>query len=192
MEIIVVDDGSSDGLNPERLGVRSFLQHPKNLGKGAALKTGMNHASKEGYTHAITLDADRQHDPVFIPSFQDMIKRFPSALVIGARNLTDRSMPIHRMLSNNVTSLMLSLRTGERIFDAQVGYRAYPLNDSRLWDSVEDGFQFESDVFIKASKLKYGLAWQSISVIYSGERSNMNYVKDTLRFIRTFLRSFIC
>jgi len=172
--------------------VTRFIQHKENMGKGAALKTGLTYAQDHGYTHAITLDADLQHDPAMLPSFFNLIARYPTSMVVGVRKLTDPNMPFHRMISNNITSLMLSLRTGLRIHDAQVGYRSYPLNDSKLWDSIENGFQFESDVFFRASKLKYSLAWQPIPVIYSSEESHMHIVKDTLRFVRTYLRSFVC
>ena len=85
---------------------------------------------------------------------------------------------------------MLSLRTGKRVRDSQVGYRCYPLNDSRLWNSIENGFQFESAVFFNAAKLKIPLVWEPIPVIYGAEDSHMDYVRDTLRFVRTFFRSY--
>jgi len=85
---------------------------------------------------------------------------------------------------------MLSLRTSVRVRDSQVGYRCYPLNDSRLWDTIEDGFMFESSVFFNAAKLHIPLIWQPIPVIYGEEKSNINPMLDTLRFIRTFFRSF--
>lgn len=190
--VIIVNDGSTDGLDQTKLGSAVFLEHSENRGKGAALKTGLNHAREAGYSHAITLDADGQHDPELLPFFNHMLQTHPKYFIVGSRDLTDRSMPFHRKLSNNITSLMLSLRTGKKILDAQVGYRCYPLNDRQLWNSIEDGFQFESDVFIRAARMKYALAWQPISVIYSGQRSNMHLVKDTLRFVRTYLRSFVC
>lgn len=192
LPIILVNDGSTDGLVENDLEHVIYLSHAENRGKGAALKSGLKKARELGYTHAITLDADGQHDPRFIPDFIAAQKADPARLVIGSRDLSARSMPFHRKISNNITSLMLSLRTGTPILDAQVGYRSYPLSDSRLWDSIEDGFQFESDVFFRASKLNYKLAWQPISVIYSGEGSNMHLVKDTLRFVRTYFRSFNC
>jgi hypothetical protein len=118
------------------------------------------------------------------------VQKQPGALVVGMRNLITEGMPFHRKLSNNITSLILSLRTSLRVRDSQVGYRCYPLIDRRLWDSIEDGFQFESAVFFNAAKLKIPLDWQPIPVIYGSEESHMNLLLDTLRFIRTFFRSF--
>ena len=188
--IIVIDDGSTDGTRPEDFMDVAYLKHPENRGKGAALKTGLNLAKEAGFDHAITLDADGQHDPHAITSFLSRVQKQPGALVVGMRNLITEGMPFHRKLSNNITSLILSLRTSLRVRDSQVGYRCYPLIDRRLWDSIEDGFQFESAVFFNAAKLKIPLDWQPIPVIYGSEESHMNLLLDTLRFIRTFFRSF--
>lgn len=188
--IIVIDDGSTDGTGPEDFVDVAYLKHPENKGKGAALKTGLKLAKEAGFDSAITLDADGQHDPSEIHNFISRVEERPGSLVVGMRNLIAESMPVHRMLSNNITSLMLSLRISQRVRDSQVGYRCYPLNDSRLWDSIEDGFMFESAVFFNLAKLNIPLIWQPIPVIYGTEESHINPLMDTLRFIRTFLRSF--
>jgi glycosyltransferase involved in cell wall biosynthesis len=188
--ITIVDDGSTDGILANDFPGVTFLKHEFNRGKGAALKTGLDSAKASGFQQAITLDADGQHDPREIPKFIDQVKKHPGSLVVGMRNLMTESMPFHRKLSNNITSFMLSLRISQRVKDSQVGYRCYPLNDSRLWDSIEDGFMFESAVFFNLSKLNIPLTWQAIPVIYGGEGSHIDPLKDTLRFIRTFFRSF--
>jgi len=188
--ILVIDDGSSDGLKQSSLPGTAFIRHEMNRGKGAALKSGLDFAQQMGYSHAVSLDADGQHAPEFIEAFVKHAVDSPAAFIIGERNFEHYKMPFHRKLSNNITSLILSLRSGFHIRDSQVGYRCYPLIDSRLWDSHEDGFQFESTVFFNAEKLQLRLIWQAIPVIYGEEESHMNLVKDTLRFIRTILRSF--
>jgi glycosyltransferase involved in cell wall biosynthesis len=188
--IIVIDDGSIDGTGSDDFVDVAYLKHPENRGKGAALKTGLNLAKEAGFNNALTLDADGQHDPNEISNILTAAREHPGALVVGTRNLIAKSMPFHRKLSNNITSLILSLRTSHRVRDSQVGYRCYPLSDSRLWDSIEDGFQFESAVFFNAAKLRILLVWQPIPVIYGSEESHMHLLKDTLRFIRTIFRSF--
>ena len=190
--ILIVDDGSTDGLGDELLDGHAYIRHQFNQGKGAALKTGLNHARSSGYTHAVTLDGDGQHDPMLIEEFVSLAWAHPRAFLVGMRDLVNVSMPFHRKLSNNITSLMLSLRTGRNIRDSQVGYRCYPLKDKRLWESIEDGFQFESSVFFNVVKLRLELIWQPIPVIYGDEDSHMDLTRDTIRFIRTFFRSFKC
>lgn len=190
--ILIVDDGSTDGLSEKLLHRNAYLRHETNRGKGAALKTGLDHARILGYSHALTLDGDGQHDPELLEVFAAHARRHPDALLVGKRDLVNHTMPCHRKLSNNITSMILSLRTARRIRDSQVGYRCYPLNDRRVWDSVEDGFQFESAVFFNIAKLHLELIWLPIPVIYGSEVSHMNLTMDTLRFIRTFFRSFNC
>ena len=192
LPLILVDDGSEDGLESVVPAGLHFLKHAQNRGKGAALQTGLTFAARLGYGSAITLDADGQHDPRFIEVFTTAASAMPGKLLVGRRDLAHAAMPIHRKFSNQVTSLILSLRSGKRVYDSQVGYRCYPLKDSRLWDSIESGFQFESVVFLKAARLKIPLAWITIPVIYGSETSHMHLVRDTLRFIRTIFRSFMC
>ena len=189
--ILVIDDGSRDELTAEDVSPHKFYGHSENRGKGAALKTGLNLAAKLGYSHALTLDADGQHDPSEIDHFLDLAHANPGAFIIGMRDLIAESMPLHRKLSNNITSFMLSLRTSTRVRDSQVGYRCYPLTDSRLWDSIEDGFQFESAVYFNAAKLRIPLVWQPIPVIYGTEESHINPLKDTVRFVRMYIRNLI-
>ncbi|MEA3286503.1 MAG: glycosyltransferase family 2 protein [Candidatus Marinimicrobia bacterium] len=190
--IMIIDDGSTDGLDPSMLPGVVYLKHQSNRGKGAALKTAFNECQRLGYSHALTLDADGQHAPELIQSFIARSLDSPEALVVGARDLITSKMPLHRRLSNNITSQIMSLKTGFQIRDVQVGYRCYPLSDSRLWLSIEDGFQFEADIFFNVRKLKIKLIWQPIPVIYGTEDSHMHLVLDTLRFVRTFFRSFKC
>jgi len=189
--ILIVDDGSRDGLGPGDVIAQTYLRHESNRGKGAALKTGLSHARSAGFTHAVTMDADGQHSPEMLTEFLAVSARHRRDLTVGSRDLVAEGMPLHRKLSNNITSLMLSLRTGSRVMDSQVGYRCYPLSDSRLWDSDEDGFQFESDIFLRARKMKMGLQWVKIPVIYGDQGSHMHLVLDTLRFVRMFLLSLI-
>jgi len=190
--IIVIDDGSTDGLNEGQFTDIEYLKHETNLGKGAALETGLEQARKLGFSHALTLDADGQHDARLIDAFSAVSRKYPKALIVGERDLKNNGMPFHRKLSNIITSLMLSLRTGIRVRDSQVGYRCYPLIDRRLWMTDEGGFQFESAIFFNVVKLRMALIWQPIPVIYGNEASHMHLVKDTLRFVRAFFRSFKC
>ncbi len=100
-------------------------------------------------------------------------------------------MPLHRIASNTITSMGLSLRSGVRIPDSQVGMRVYPLWNPALWDTHSGGFQFESEVLLRGARLGYSLRTVWIPVIYGPETSHIRNVGDTLRFIRLFLRSFL-
>ena len=77
-DVIVVNDGCTDNTVSELCGFDiKVLTHERNSGKGKALKTGLEYACKNGYTHAITMDADGQHFPEDIPALTRMSHEHP-------------------------------------------------------------------------------------------------------------------
>ena len=87
--VIVVNDGSTDDtaarLAQSGLPV-TVLTHPRNRGKGIALRTAFTHAREQGFRYAITLDADGQHFPEDIPVLVEALTQHPGALIVGSRN----------------------------------------------------------------------------------------------------------
>jgi glycosyltransferase involved in cell wall biosynthesis len=84
-KVWVVDDGSSDRTREEAARAGALvIRHEVNLGKGAALRAGLEAARAEGFTLAVTLDGDGQHDPAEIPKLLDAA-RSGADLVIGNR-----------------------------------------------------------------------------------------------------------
>ena len=190
-ECLIVNDGSSDGLVRSDVVAAHYLAHKENLGKGAALRSGLNWAWQKGFSHAITLDADGQHPPERLADFIRKASVHPEVVVLGKRHWNLANMPFHRILSNSMTSMMLSLRCGKSILDSQGGFWVYPLKHPRLWDLEVEGFQFESAVLLRAARMGYRFAHVPIPVIYGDEDSQIQHFKDTLRFVRLFLRSFL-
>ena len=185
--IIIIDDGSTPKINIEYSGV-VILRNTQNQGKGYSLIKGFQHAENEGFTHAITIDADSQHDPELINSFLEFDANIN--LVLGTRNFTE-DMPIHRRISNKLTSYIISLLCGKTVLDSQCGYRRYKLKDVCSESFHEKGFQFESEVLIKLLRNNCTYANLKIPTIYSHENSSINNVSDTLKFIRLILRNII-
>ncbi|MBK7629970.1 MAG: glycosyltransferase family 2 protein [Ignavibacteriales bacterium] len=126
--IIAVNDGSTD--NSEKTIVDNddvrIISLDRNYGKGYALQKGFDKCVKENFDYIITLDADKQHNPAFIPDFISHLNKFD--IVIGNRLNDTEDMPFQRILSNKITSIFLSLKTGQRILDSQCGYRAYKID----------------------------------------------------------------
>ncbi|HID32776.1 MAG TPA: glycosyltransferase family 2 protein, partial [bacterium (Candidatus Stahlbacteria)] len=182
--ILVVDDGSTDdtGNLAQKVGVR-VLRHDKNLGKGEALKTGFRYADKD---LILTLDGDGQHLPEEIPKFFSKIGNYD--IVIGQRTELKR-MPLDRVFSNRTTSFILSLITGRKILDGQSGFR---LIRRDALDGIvlrTSRFDTESELIIELARRKRRIGWVRISTIYQKEKSKINRVVDTLRFIVLILRS---
>jgi len=191
LDLLLIDDGSSDETQTilQRVGVQ-YIRHATNRGKGAALFTGLCAARQRGYRWAITMDGDGQHTADHLQSFMDVCQRTSAQLIIGNRqNRRDQGMPLHRQLSNCITSVLVSLFSGVRVHDSQSGYRAYCLGD-RAWRLCrETGFQFESEVILRLGKTGGKIAEIPIRTIYAGQSSRMHLLTDTLKFISLLLRS---
>jgi len=185
--IIIIDDGSTPKINMDYSGI-FVLRNRHNKGKGYTLIKGFQYAENEGFTHAITIDADYQHDPELINSFLEYDENIN--LVLGTRNFTE-DMPIHRRISNKLTSYIISLLCGKTVLDSQCGYRRYKLKDVCSEYFHEKGFQFESEVLIKLLRNNCTHANLEIPTIYSHENSSINNFIDSFKFIRLILRKII-
>jgi len=190
LDILIIDDGSDEEVIKE---IADFdiklIRNELNRGKGYALRQGLDYAFRNSYSHAITLDADLQHDPKHI---DDFINIDPSInIVIGARRF-DKSMPMHRRFSNSITSFIVSSITGKKILDSQSGYRRYSLTNETFRDCTEDGFPFESEILINEMRLKEAKVEHIyISTIYNTEKSSINNTLDTYKFIKLIIRKII-
>ncbi|MCK4967338.1 glycosyltransferase family 2 protein, partial [bacterium] len=122
--IIVVDDGSSDDTPRilEESPVISIISG-ENHGKGYALRKGFEKALAMGFEWILTMDGDMQHSPDDIFSFTARAQEGSCDVILGSRMADISTMPFQRVFSNTLTSLMLTLRTGQKIKDSQCGYR---------------------------------------------------------------------
>ena len=129
LPIFVVDDGSDDATAGvlAAAGDIQVIRHPKNKGKGVALKTGFIAARKAGYSYVITIDADGQHFPEDIPAL--MQRRARRTIVVGSRNIQADGMPSGSTFANKFSNFWFTVQTARRLPDTQTGYRLYPLND---------------------------------------------------------------
>ena len=192
-DIFIVDDGSTDE-TPDILGHYPqihLIKHAVNKGKGAALLSGFHMARQLGHQYAICLDADLQHDPHYIRRFVEAQRNNQVDLVLGVRRFDWRTMPLHRILSNTITSFLISLRTGKRVHDSQCGYRLINLNIIENMQFSENGFQFESEILIKLLSAGYNYSEVEIPTIYNKARSSISNVRDTLKFIHLLLKSYL-
>ena len=188
-QLLVIDDGSLDAtsqiLNDNGI---PHLSHETNLGKGAAIKSGAKWAIENNFHWILTLDADQQHPPSSIPVFMERMKE--GVILIGQR--TDlKSMPLLRVFSNTFTSLLLSIRTNHLLRDSQCGFRLIPLSLLKEVTFKQNGFQFESELLIKASYADYTIKHINIPTVYGSEKSAMRNIYDTIKFAAMYFNSFI-
>jgi len=131
-DVLVVDDGSTDetGAVLDRLadtGLVQLRRLRRNEGKGAALATGFAAARELGFTHALQVDGDAQHDLGCLPAFLDAARRDPEALVLGYP-VFDDSVPWIRAQGRKLSQWLVNVETGGRVIDDPlIGFRVYPV-----------------------------------------------------------------
>ena len=187
--LLVIDDGSLDStaqiLNDNGI---PHLSHETNLGKGAAIKSGAKWAIENNFHWILTLDADQQHPPSSIPVFIERMKA--KVILIGQRSDL-KSMPLLRILSNKFTSLLLSIRTNSSLRDSQCGFRLIPLSLFEKIEFQQNGFQFESELLIKASMSGCSIEHVKIPTVYGLEKSAMRNIRDTLKFAAMYFKCYL-
>lgn len=131
-DVLVIDDGSGDAgreavARLARDGVAAVRRRARNGGKGAAVRDGLRFARELGYTHAVQVDADGQHDLDDIPRFLAAARAHPQAFVTGTP-VFDATVPLGRRLARLVSQLWVTLETGGRVIaDPLCGFRVYPV-----------------------------------------------------------------
>jgi glycosyltransferase involved in cell wall biosynthesis len=158
LEIVIVDDGSEDGsgdiaqsLAP-RYGNLVCLQHGKNAGKGAALRTGFARASGD---IVIVQDADLEYDPREIPSLIDLIRDDLADVVFGSRFLArgpHRVLYYKHYLANRVFTTLSNLLTNLNLTDIEVCYKAFRREVLESIRIEEERFGFEPEITAKVAK----------------------------------------
>ena len=186
--VIVVDDGSTDGTasTASAAGAQVVL-HETNRGKGAALQTGLEAAAAHGATVVVTLDADGQHPPEEIPRLVEPIAQGQADLVLGARAQT-RPMPVRRRLTNWISSRLASRIGGQRVSDAQTGFRAFAWTVTEFVRPTEARYEYETAFLLDALAFGFQVASVPIPTIYNGARSHFRSLADTWRVARVFTR----
>jgi glycosyltransferase involved in cell wall biosynthesis len=184
---ILVDDGSQESCarvlrelaaaDPDL----QLLSHPHNLGKGGAVKTGLAAARTRGFSHAVQLDADGQHDIDDLDRFLTCASTHPEAVVVG-RPLFDDSVPKGRYYARYLTHIWVWINTlSFTIEDALCGYRVYPLDACmRLIENTRLGnrMDFDVEILIRAY-------WQGVEILSLPTR--VSYPEDGLSHFRPWL-----
>jgi len=184
--ILVVDDGSTDGTRAAAGEVA--IAHARNLGKGAALRDGIREAIARGAALVVTIDADGQHPPEEIPRLLQPLERGQADLVLGARK-RDRVMPMSRRVTNWLSATLASRIGGQRVRDAQTGFRAFTRALADQLRPLGDRYEFEANFLLDALRAGYRVVSVDVPTIYeSGVPSHFRAWGDTWRMVRAFAR----
>ena len=191
-DVVVIDDGSRDETAAvAKSDGAEVVCHPKNRGKGGALKTGFAWALEHGFDAVITLDADGQHLPREIPKFLRHREETRADLIIGGRAHLFGEMLPRRRMANRFSAWSIAKASGTRITDSQSGFRLYSANLLRNVRLRTDGFDMESEVIVHAGRGGFKLATIPIDLGFVDGISTSHYkpLKDTLRIAWTVTRA---
>ena len=189
-QVIVVDDGSDDATASTALAAGACVQqHSRRRGKGAALRTGLRHAAALGFSWAITLDGDGQHEPDCIPAFVERQALTHATLVVGNRMTAAGQMPWLRRTANRWMSRRLSNRTGREFPDSQCGFRLVQLDAWSALRIESDHFEVESETLLAFIAAGERVEFVPIPVVRSPRPSRIRLVPDTLRWLRWWRRT---
>ena len=167
-----------------------MLRHQGNQGKGAALQTGWRWARERGFKWALTLDGDGQHSPEDIPSLFSCADRTSATLVVGNRMADAKRMPWLRRWVNRWMSRRLSKLAGRYLPDSQCGFR---LMNLACWSALPvsaSRFEIESEVLLAFTQSGLVVEFVPIRVIYKGEQSKIQPLRDTVRWLRWWKRAW--
>lgn len=189
--LLVVDDGSTDGTAERLVGLDvEVLRHPRNRGKGAALRTGFSWAVENGYSAVITLDSDGQHDPSAIPRLLAAATEGKFDILIASRASQFGEMAGLRNSWNRFGVWCVKKKTGFEITDSQSGFRYYSTRILRNIELTADGYALEMEVLMKAWRAGLTIGSLPIAARVADGRSTSHYrpVRDTWNICMTFLK----
>lgn len=194
-----VVDGSTDGSAEEagRLGTDGFrvIQLAENSGKGGAAMAGFRKALRCGFTHALLMDADGQHDAACIPKFLDLSQQYPAHLIAGVP-IFGADAPAERVEGRRVGNFFATLETwGMGPADSLFGMRLYPIRPSlEILGATRTGRGFDFDTVLAVR-----LVWSGIRVINlpvpvrypprrEGGVTHFRYIRDNLLLTTAHVR----
>ena len=195
--VIVVNDGSAqegDHFFREIVEIAKvrLLRHAANLGKGAALKTGLNHVYRNfaDATGVVVVDADGQHLPADAARLARILEKHRESLVIGVRAF-DGSTPLRCRFGNAFTRTVFRMLTGEKLSDTQSGLRGIPQSMiPMLLKLSANGYQFEQDMLLACKYTGRQIIEEPVSTIYleGNKSSHFNPIIDSMKIYFVLFR----
>ena len=193
--VIVVDDGSADDTAARAAAAGAeVLRHPVNLGKGAALVTGLRRLTAAGIERALTLDADGQHLPDQIPVLLAASDAAPDAIVVGVRRKEGFEIRRVARLGNWVADHLMRWIAGRPLPDTQSGFRVYPVGPTLALGTRGTRYDFETEVLLRAARTGMPVLGVPVTVYYPPVAERVSHYRpwsDTLRIIGSVLRVLV-
>jgi glycosyltransferase involved in cell wall biosynthesis len=177
-DIVIMDDGSTDATPSilERLAVKAIIRHPENVGYGKSLMDGFDFAKANGYRYCVTMDADEQHEPGFIPCLIEKLEKFD--IVSGSRYLnpllSSDVPPPERLEVNRVITEKLRKLTGYDLTDSFCGFKGYRVDGLKKLKLTETNYGFPIQFWLQAAKAGLTVTECAVPLIYKDHSRNFN------------------
>lgn len=195
-DLIVVDDGSTDGAAAalSELPVK-LVRLPRNRGKGHALCAGFTEALRlPGLAAAVVLDADGQHDPAELPRFIATFRERQADLVIGARVFDAAHVPWRSRFGNQLTAWIVRRLFGHAVGDTQCGYRllSRPFLEAVAREVSGGRYDTEMEILLKGLEEEWRVSFLPIQTLYEtgNPSSHFRKVRDSARIYWRLFRAW--
>ena len=189
LRVMLVDDGGQQTFTHifeacRQLGAKVAV-HAVNMGKGRALKTGINACMIEwpDMTGIVTADADGQHTPTDILRLLEAMEQHPDKLILGSRAFTG-NVPKKSLWGNKITRAVYALVSGIRVGDTQTGLRGLPVCALEAMARIDgERYEYEMNVLLKLKDMNIGVFEVPIETIYINDNagSHFNPVRDAIK-----------
>ena len=203
--LLVVDDGGGDAYAPIFAQAREIpgvavVRHAVNLGKGRALKTGINEAMLLCPGAAVvTADADGQHTPEDIARIADALEAAGDNAIVLGKRVFGKGTPAKSFLGNTITRFFFALSTGTRVYDTQTGLRGLPAALlPQMLRVPGERYEYEMNVLLQAPRDGAAFREVEIRTIYENNNAGSHFhpVRDALlvftRILSFAASSLVC
>ncbi|CED59478.1 Glycosyl transferase, group 2 family protein [Moritella viscosa] len=175
LPVIMINDGSDADSSAFMLGLAekysyvTLISHVQNQGKGAAIQTGLKYADSMGFTHAVQVDADGQHNITDINKLVELSQAQPSQLISG-QPIYNESVPKHRYYARYLTHVWVWIETlSFDIKDTMCGFRVYPLAETlgllAKNNNIGEYMAFDTEIMVR-------LYWDGVNTIFLPTKVN--------------------
>ncbi|KKR34293.1 MAG: Dolichol-phosphate mannose synthase [Candidatus Gottesmanbacteria bacterium GW2011_GWC2_39_8] len=173
-DIIVVDDGSEDQTTSVAKKQKvTVIRHEVNLGKGAALTTGIYYAMKKGYQAVVFADADGQHAVEDVGRIVEEVDKYK--FIIGQRE-TSGEMPFLRKIGNSVASVLFKILFRTDIPDPLSGLRAFHMDIYPIISWESRGYEVEVEMVVNAIKNNIPITNIPIKTVYLDKYKGITFL----------------